>query len=49
MSLCIGHAFDVHPFSDDPERNMVLGGVISIMATVVIGRLWRPIRDFRSD
>ena len=30
-------------------NTMVLGGVISIMATVVIGRFWRPIRDFRSD
>lgn len=27
MSLRIGHAFDIHPFSDDPERTMVLGGV----------------------
>ena len=27
MSLRIGHAFDVHPFSDDPGRTMVLGGV----------------------
>lgn len=27
MSLRIGHAFDVHPFSDDPDRTMVLGGV----------------------
>ena len=27
MSMRIGHAFDVHPFSDDPERTMVLGGV----------------------
>lgn len=23
----IGHAFDVHPFSDDPQRALVLGGV----------------------
>lgn len=23
----IGHGFDVHPFSDDPERPLVLGGV----------------------
>ncbi len=27
MSMRIGHAFDVHPFSDDPARTMVLGGV----------------------
>lgn len=27
MSLRIGHAYDVHPFSDDPDRTMVLGGV----------------------
>lgn len=27
MSLRIGHAFDVHPFSDDPDRTLVLGGV----------------------
>ena len=27
MSMRIGHAFDVHPFSDDPDRTMVLGGV----------------------
>ena len=26
-SLRIGHAFDVHPFSDDPDRVLVLGGV----------------------
>ena len=27
MPLRIGHAFDVHPFSDDPDRRLVLGGV----------------------
>lgn len=27
MSIRIGHAFDVHPFSDDPDRVLVLGGV----------------------
>ena len=27
MSIRIGHAFDVHPFSDDPNRVLVLGGV----------------------
>ena len=26
-SLRIGHAFDVHPFSDDPTRELILGGV----------------------
>jgi len=25
--LRIGHGFDVHPFSDDPDRGLVLGGV----------------------
>lgn len=30
-------------------NTMVLGGVISIIATAVIWRLWRPIREFRSD
>lgn len=28
MSLRIGHAFDVHPFSDDPDRQLVLGGIV---------------------
>ena len=23
----VGHGFDIHPFSDDPDRRMVLGGV----------------------
>lgn len=23
----VGHGFDVHPFSDDPDRRMMLGGV----------------------
>ena len=27
MSLRIGQGFDVHPFSDDPDRPLVLGGV----------------------
>ena len=27
MNLRIGHAFDVHPFSDDPSRELILGGV----------------------
>jgi len=26
-TMRIGHAFDVHPFSDDPDRVLVLGGV----------------------
>jgi len=26
-SLRVGQGFDVHPFSDDPERRLVLGGV----------------------
>ncbi|GIS98724.1 MAG: hypothetical protein CM1200mP26_04370 [Acidimicrobiales bacterium] len=24
----VGQGFDVHPFSDDPDRPMVLGGVV---------------------
>ena len=27
MTMRVGHAFDVHPFSDDPARELVLGGV----------------------
>lgn len=27
MAIRIGQGFDVHPFSDDPERRLVLGGV----------------------
>lgn len=27
MSVRIGHGFDVHAFSDDPDRPLVLGGV----------------------
>lgn len=30
-------------------NTMLLGGVISVVATVLIGWLWRPIRDYRSD
>lgn len=26
MSLRIGHGFDIHPFSDDPSRRLMLGG-----------------------
>ena len=29
-------------------NTMVLGGVISIVATLAIWRFWRPIRDYRS-
>lgn len=28
MSMRIGHGFDVHPFSDDPDRKLVLGGIV---------------------
>ncbi len=28
MSARVGLGFDVHPFSDDPERRLVLGGVV---------------------
>lgn len=27
MTLRIGHGFDVHPFSDDPSRTLMLGGI----------------------
>ena len=27
MSLRVGQGFDIHPFSDDPARGLVLGGV----------------------
>ena len=27
MGLRIGHGFDVHPFSPDPARKLVLGGI----------------------
>jgi 2-C-methyl-D-erythritol 2,4-cyclodiphosphate synthase len=28
MSMRVGHGFDVHPFSDEPDRPLVLGGVV---------------------
>ncbi len=28
MSVRVGQGFDVHPFSDDPDRRLVLGGVL---------------------
>lgn len=28
MSIRVGQGFDVHPFSDDPDRPLVLGGVV---------------------
>jgi predicted MFS family arabinose efflux permease len=31
------------------DNTMVLGGAISIAATLLIWRLWRPIREFRAD
>lgn len=37
MSLRIGHAFDVHPFSDDPDRVLVLGGVTFPGETGLVG------------
>lgn len=27
MTVRVGHGFDVHPFSDEPTRQLVLGGV----------------------
>jgi 2-C-methyl-D-erythritol 2,4-cyclodiphosphate synthase len=28
VQIRIGHGYDVHPFSDDPHRRLVLGGVV---------------------
>jgi 2-C-methyl-D-erythritol 2,4-cyclodiphosphate synthase len=28
LTVRVGQGFDVHPFSDDPERRLVLGGVL---------------------
>lgn len=28
MTVRVGQGFDVHPFSDDPDRRLVLGGVV---------------------
>ena len=28
LSVRVGHGFDIHPFSDDPDRLLVLGGVV---------------------
>ena len=28
MNVRVGQGFDVHPWSDDPERGLVLGGVV---------------------
>lgn len=28
MSGRVGHGFDIHPFTDDPGRRLVLGGVV---------------------
>ncbi len=28
MAMRIGQGFDVHPFSDDPDRRLILGGVV---------------------
>ena len=30
-------------------NTMILGGVISVVATALIGWWWKPIRTFRSD
>ena len=27
MDIRVGQGFDVHPWSDDPDRRLVLGGV----------------------
>lgn len=37
MNLRIGHGFDVHPFSDDAERPLVLGGVVFEGARGLVG------------
>ena len=28
MNVRVGHGFDIHPWSDDPARRLVLGGVV---------------------
>ena len=28
VTVRVGQGFDVHPFSDDPQRRLVLGGVV---------------------
>ena len=37
MQLRIGHGYDVHPFSSDPDRALVLGGVRVDGATGLVG------------
>lgn len=36
MTARIGHGFDIHPFTDDPGRRLMLGGV-SIPGTALAG------------
>lgn len=36
-ALRIGQGFDVHPFSDDPSRSLVLGGVVIPRARGLVG------------
>jgi 2-C-methyl-D-erythritol 2,4-cyclodiphosphate synthase len=37
MTSRVGHGFDVHPFSDDPARRLVLGGVTFEGGTGLVG------------
>ena len=37
MTCRVGHGFDVHPFSDDPARRLVLGGVTFEGGTGLVG------------
>ncbi len=37
VKIRIGHGYDVHPFSPDPERPLVLGGVLIPGATGLVG------------
>jgi 2-C-methyl-D-erythritol 2,4-cyclodiphosphate synthase len=36
-ALRVGHGFDIHPFSDDPARPLVLGGVVFEGAPGLVG------------
>ena len=37
MTVRVGQGFDVHPFSDDPARRLVLGGVTFADGTGLVG------------
>lgn len=38
MTMRVGQGFDVHPFSDDPSRRLVLGGVVFEDGTGLAGQ-----------